>query len=219
MGGQIISITFFEYQGFKQKWQALANMALLPKKIAKVPGLRFFKLMGSGKNGFSLQPNWGTYALLGVWEDKIAANTYFESPLFAMQENQCAAYKTHFMRAYQSRGLWDAQQPFDLNGEHKTNQPIAVITRATIKFRHFYNFWKHVPRIRRAVFQKDGRIFSIGVGERPFFMQVTFSIWETSQHMEAFAHQGKFHGDAIEEVRKRGMFKEELYARFEIVEI
>jgi len=202
MKGQIISITFFEYQGFKQKWQALANMGLLPRKIAKVPGLSFFKLMGSGKNGFSLQPNWGTYA---------------ESPLFAMQEDQCTNHKTHFMRAYQSRGLWDAQQPFALNGVHKEDQPIAVITRATIKFRHFFNFWKHVPNIRRVVFQRDGRRFSIGVGERPFFMQVTFSIWETSQQMEAFAHKGKFHGDAIAEVRRRGMFKEELYARFELV--
>ena len=218
MSEQIVSITIFQYEGFRQKWQALSNMGLLPRKIDQVPGLSFYKLMGSGKKGFSLRPNWGTYALLMVWKNSAAADTYFDSSLFAMQEKQCTSFKTRYLRAYQSKGLWDAQAPFALNGIHKADQPIAVITRATLKLRPLYNFWKHVPSIRRSVMKKDGRLFSIGVGERPFFQQVTFSIWESTQHMEAFAHSGQFHTEAIAEVRKKGMFKEELYARFEVVE-
>ena len=32
----------------------------------------FFKLMGTGGgNGFSLKPDFGTYAFLGVWESKL----------------------------------------------------------------------------------------------------------------------------------------------------
>lgn len=218
MEGQIVSITFFEYQGFSQKWTAFTNMGLLPRKIAKVSGLQFFKLMGSGKRGFSLQPNWGTYSLLGVWDSLEAAKTYFASPLFAMQKEQCASHKTHYMRAYQAKGEWDSQQPFSLNGSLQTQKPIAVITRATLKLRFLYHFWKHVPGVRRTVFKREGRIFSIGVGERPFIQQVTFSIWESAEQMEAFAYHSGTHAKAIAEVRNRGMFKEELYARFEIVD-
>lgn len=218
MGGQIVSITFFEYQGFSQKWQALTNMGLLPRKIAKVPGIQFFKLMGSGKRGFSLQPNWGTYSLLAVWDSKNAATDYFDSSLFATQKDQCSLYKTHYLRAYQAKGEWDSQQPFELNGTFTASKPIAVITRATLKMRYLYHFWKHVPGVRRTVFKKDGRIFSIGVGERPFIQQVTFSMWESAEQMEAFAYSSATHSAAIAEVRNRGMFKEELYARFEIVD-
>lgn len=218
MDKQIVSITFFEYQGFRQKWQGFANMGLLPKKIAKVSGLQFYKLMGSGKRGFSLKPNWGVYSLLAVWDDKEAAAAYFDSPLFAMQQEQCTKHTTHYLRAYQAKGEWDSRQPFELNGSLKTERPIAVITRATLKLRYLYHFWKHVPGIRGTVFKREGRIFSIGVGERPFIQQVTFSIWESAQQMEAFAYGSSTHSKAIAEVRERGMFKEELYARFEVLD-
>ena len=214
----IVTITFFKYGSLRQKWVAFTNMGLLPSKIARVPGLSFFKLMGSGRRGFSLRPNWGTYALLSVWDNIASAKDYFSSSLFEAQKTQCQSHNTYYMRAFQARGLWDDVSPFEINGQSNTDKPIAVITRATLKTRHLYNFWKHVPIIRNAVFNHEGRIFSIGVGERPFVMQATFSIWESSQKMEAFAHHGKQHKKAIDEVRAKGMFKEELYARFEMID-
>jgi len=166
---QVVTITFFQYQGISQKWTALTNMGLLPRSIAKVPGLSFFKLMGSGKDGFSIRPNWGTYSLLGVWENMQAAEDYFSSPLFTHQKDQCHNHHTHYLRAYQAHGLWDGKQPFELNGQHHDDQPIAVLTRATIKTKHLINFWKDVPQVSQSVMQKEGRRFSIGIGERPLY--------------------------------------------------
>ena len=124
---QIVTISFFEYRSLRQKWGALTNMGLLPRQIAKVPGLTFFKLMGSGKEGFSIRPNWGTYSLLCVWENREKAADYFSSSLFQSQDQQASSHRTHYLRAYQAHGLWDGKQPFELNGLHQDDQPIACL--------------------------------------------------------------------------------------------
>lgn len=218
MDGQIVSITFFEYQGFRQKWAALTNMGMLPRKIAKVHGLHFFKLMGSGKDGFSIQPNWGTYSLLAIWENKAAAATYFDSPLFTSQREQCTRHSTHYLRAYQAHGLWDGKQPFELNGQSVPDMPIAVITRATIKTKYLRKFWKDVPQVSQSIMQKEGRLFSIGIGELPLIMQATFSIWRTAEQMKEFAYKSKYHSEVVAKTRKLGWYKEEMFVRFELVD-
>ncbi len=215
---QIVTITFFQYQGISQKWTALTNMGLLPRSIAKVPGLSFFKLMGSGKDGFSIRPNWGTYSLLGVWEDKIAAEAYFASDLFKKQISQCTSHKTHHLKAFQAHGLWDGKQPFDLNGKHQDDKPIAVITRATIKAKHLINFWKDVPQVSQSIMQKEGRRFSIGIGERPLVLQATFSIWDSAQQMMDFAYKSKYHKEVVAKTRRLGWYKEEMFVRFEVLD-
>ena len=71
----LTTITFFKFH--KNKFWAFSQMALLPRKIKKIEGLRFFKLMGTGGgNGFSLKPDFSTYAFLGVWESEIAAENF-----------------------------------------------------------------------------------------------------------------------------------------------
>jgi len=41
------------------------------KLINKTKGLLFYKFLGTGgKNGFSLWPDWSTYALLTTWENE-----------------------------------------------------------------------------------------------------------------------------------------------------
>lgn len=214
---QVVTITFFEYCGFRQKWTALTNMGLLPRRIAQIPGLSFFKLMGSGKEGFSIRPNWGTYSLLSIWDDKQAADTYFASPFFARQAAQCTNYKTHFLRAYQAHGHWDGKQPFALNGHHDPEKPIAVITRATIKTKHLVNFWKDVPQVSQSIMQKEGRRFSIGIGELPLVMQATFSIWDSAEQMKDFAYKSKYHREVVAKTRRLGWYKEEMFVRFELV--
>ncbi len=214
---QIVTITFFKYQGLGQKWTALTNMGLLPRRIASTPGLTFFKLMGSGKDGFSIRPNWGTYCLLAIWEDRSAAEAYFNSALFAQQKAQSSSNKTHYLRAFQAHGLWDGQQPFDLIGESAPDSPIAVITRATIKTKHLFNFWKDVPQVSQSIMQREGRRFSIGIGELPLIMQATFSIWDSAEQMKAFAYQSKYHKEVVAKTRKLGWYKEEMFVRFEVL--
>ena len=65
----LTTITFFKFR--KNKPWAFAQMGFVPPKLKQKKGLRFFKLMGTGGgNGFSLWPDFTTYALLGVWDSQ-----------------------------------------------------------------------------------------------------------------------------------------------------
>ena len=73
----LTTITFFKFK--KNKPWAFTQMGLLHRKIQKTNGLFFLKLLGTGGgNGFSLRPDFSTYAILGVWESENAAYDFFE---------------------------------------------------------------------------------------------------------------------------------------------
>jgi spheroidene monooxygenase len=59
--------------------------------------------------------------------------------------------------------------------------------------------------------------FKIGIGEVPFFHQVTFSIWPDTASMADFARKDGPHAQAIRAVREGNWFREELYARFRVL--
>ena len=65
----LTSITFFSFT--KNKFWAFKQMGLAPFLLDNVKGLLFFKFLGTGGGkGFSLWPDFSTYAFMGVWEHK-----------------------------------------------------------------------------------------------------------------------------------------------------
>ena len=74
-----------------------------------------------------------------------------------------------------------------------------------------------MPDISRAIGADPNVIFKIGVGEVPWLHQVTFSIWPDSAAMAEFARVDGPHARAIRAVRAGGWFREELYARFDVL--
>lgn len=52
---QTVIISFFNYKGFKNKWNAFTRMGIPPLLNKTVEGLTFWKALGSGSgNGFSI---------------------------------------------------------------------------------------------------------------------------------------------------------------------
>lgn len=216
---QVTSISFFKYERISDKFKALKNMGVMPPAFAKVDGLHFSKLMGSGRgNGFSIKPNFGIYAFLGVWNTLTEAQDFLKGSLFGKLKAGSTQNWTCIMKAFQAHGQWDGKEPFDINTSYDGQGRIGVITRATIKTKYLYKFWKDVPAVSKSIENKSGRIFSIGIGELPLILQSTFSIWESKKHMEDFAYKSKYHRDVVQKTRKLGWYSEELFARFVILE-
>jgi spheroidene monooxygenase len=94
----------------------------------------------------------------------------------------------------------------------------VALTRATMRMRTFLRFWRRVPDISAVIGQDPNVIFKIGIGEVPLLHQVTFSIWPDAASMANFARGDGPHGRAIRAVRDEGWFREELYARFAIID-
>jgi len=211
---QITTITVFRFQGWNIFWM-LSQMQLALSGLKKTSGLRFFKLLGSGgKSGFSIQPNFNTYALLCVWESEKDAERYFnESEHFATFKSHAAEFWTVYMMNVKAHGIWSGMKPFEDFQAYKGGL-MAVITRATIKTKYLRRFWSYVPKVSDNLDDHDGLLFSIGVGEYPLFMQATFSIWEDRSFMQQYAYKSKLHSEVVKKTRELGWYKEELFANF-----
>jgi hypothetical protein len=78
-------------------------------------------------------------------------------------------------------------------------------------------FWRDVPAVTNRLRSAFRPMYSVGVGEWPLRFQATFSIWQNAVEMEKFAYKDKAHLDMVSKTRAVGWYKEELFARFHIV--
>lgn len=211
---QTCTFTLFRFEGRERLWIFAQMQRSLPD-FARVSGLKFFKLMGSGgKNGFSRMINPNVYVLHGVWDSEADAQNYFQiSDHFKEFKNRASEIYTIFMRTTKAHGTWSGSNPYDINFPAESGK-IAVITRAKIKLRYLPKFWKYVPILSRKLEDQHGSIFSIGIGEYPWFMQATFSIWDDIDSMKAYAYQSKLHTEVIRKTRELGWYSEDLFANF-----
>ncbi len=213
---QIVTLTFFRFVGFKNRWWAFQQMGFSKKRLRHLPGMSFGKMLGSGGgNGFDKMPNFGVYGLLGVWEDSDAAQHFFETPSFFGELGEKASeHWTIFLHTYAAHGKWEDVAPFQMNTTYREGDPVAVLTRATIRTRHLRAFWKATPAVSHSLEAFLGKIFAIGIGELPLVQQVTFSLWENSQAMKMYAYESHLHPKVIQQTHQQGWFKEALFARF-----
>nr|WP_299074341.1 DUF3291 domain-containing protein [uncultured Allomuricauda sp.] len=214
---QVTTITLFKYTSLRDKLWAFGMMQFAHATLKKVRGLQFYKLWGSGKEGFNPLPDWSTYALLQVWEsDKMANHFFEESPLMRKYAKHSKEYWSIYLKNSISRGKWSGVNPFQMSEEiDDTNPFIIAITRATIKTRLLYRFWKYVPISQKHLYENKGLIYTKGFGEVPIKQMATFSVWKDQKSLDEFAYQSKPHAKAIGHTRKLKWYKEELFSRFQ----
>ena len=212
----IVTISFFSYQGWLDQWWAFKQMGIAPFRLGGVKGMQTFKMLGSGgENGFSIRPNFAVYALLVTWEEEAVARSFFkEHPVFVAFQKRAEETWTVFLHATMSHGQWSGEEPFTVTKSFDEDELVGVITRARIKTSHLVPFWKAVPTVSESIENREGLLFSMGIGEWPIIQQATFSLWQNSKLMKAYAYRSKFHKEVIMKTRKLGWYKEELFARF-----
>ncbi|RYU83379.1 spheroidene monooxygenase [Hymenobacter persicinus] len=193
-------------------------MGTAPRQLARVPGLRFFKMLGSGYD-FGLRPNFQRYALLAVWETPAAAEAFFAAhPLWHAYQAHCRETWTLHLAPLKAHGRWDGQNPFDyLTEPAPADGPVAVLTRASIKLWKAPQFWRAVPATSTAFAQAEGVRAAIGLGEIPIVRQATFSVWKSAASMQQYAYRGAAHKGVIQRTRQEQWYSEELFARFRVL--
>ena len=216
----LTTLTVFTLRPGHRRW-ALAQMGTAPRALKQVPGLRYFKLLGSGaRNGFGLWPNLDRYGLLAVWADAAAADAFFaQHPQWAAYQQRSAEQWTTHLAPSKAQGLWDGQQPFDIAPAADTpaQAPVAVLTRASIRWRKTPRFWQFVEPTSAALAQVAGVRAAIGLGELPVVRQATFSVWESAQAMQDYAYRDARHREVIQLTRRENWYAEELFARFRVL--
>ncbi|WP_426059284.1 spheroidene monooxygenase [Hymenobacter sp. B1770] len=214
------SLIVFTLKPGNRRW-GLAQMGTSPPTLQRVPGLRFFKLMGSGaNNGFGVWPNLERYGFMGVWEDAEAATAFFDlHPLWAIYQRRSAEMWSVQLAPLKAHGLWDGKTPFDYSPTQMPvdNGPVAVLTRASIRLRKTPRFWQFVEPTSAALAEAVGVRAAIGLGELPLVRQATFSVWESAQAMQTYAYHDVRHREVIKLTRSEKWYGEELFARFQVV--
>lgn len=215
----IVSLTIVRYR------KAFVPLALLAMAVHRLPmwmqnGCSFWKLLGSGRNGtFDLQPDWQQWGLLAVWDNRDAYDKFAEKSFVSKWWKTLGAESwTVLCQPVQSHGKWDGKEPFGKPEDRINDGPMAVLTRATIKISRMKSFWSNVDEVANLMVGAPGYITSFGVGEAPVYRQATFSVWESMEHMKAFAYGSKQHAEVIKKTRSEGWYSEELFARFRILE-
>ena len=188
--------------------------------LNKTAGLSFFKLLGTGSGkGFSLYPDFSTYAILCAWEKESFATAFIEKSNHSKLISEKAFFREDFfLKTIKSHGLWDGINPFhvskvDINEKNK----IGIITRATLNKSRLFEFWKSVPQASQAMQNAKGVEWFKGIGEWPFIQQATFSVWDNLDSVKEFAYGKGAHSKIVTKTRKRNWYKEDLFARFEVL--
>jgi len=219
-GHRIATFSCYRFAGARSMAWAFAQMQFAKAPLRRVPGIGFAKLFGSGTGeSFHPVPNPQVYAIMATWPSLEQAKAQLaECAVFARYRDRAAESLTVYLGAEQASGLWDGVEPFAARKSEAKARPIGVLTRATIRTRRVFEFWRSVPNISESIASSDGVLFKLGVGEIPWLHQVTFSIWRDPKAISAFAYQSGPHREAIKHARARGWFKEELFARFSILD-
>ena len=213
---QTTLISFFQYAGIKNKWHAFTRMGRSPILQKKINGLTFFKPLGTGSgNGFSVKPDFSTFGFLAVFKSEELAKEFLGTDVVKEYTQTTVSYSHVLMRTVKSHGEWSKLKPFESSVEYDKTKPLAVITRATIKPKLAYQFWKNVPAVSKSMDKYDELIFSKGIGEFPLLMQATFSLWSSAEAMMNYAYKNPKHAEMVKKTRELNWYSEELFARFQ----
>lgn len=182
-----------------------------------VPGLRFFKILGSGhEGGFGLRPSADRLGLFTVFADAASAEAFIAAgPVlqsWRSHARECAWLK---LAPYASRGAW-AGRALSTSSEPPKQGPIAVLTRASIRPTCAAAFWRRATAAEQALHAAAGCLLATGLGEAPLLRQATFSVWQDIESLQAYAQQGA-HLDAVRAAYGCGYFSESMFTRFTLL--
>lgn len=216
---QCVLVSFFHFRERGRGW-AFRQMGLMHRWMKAYPKMGFYRLLGTGGgSGYSFRPNFRLYAILTVWDDPSQAADFLQSDIVAKYTARSAEQLHLLLRSLSARGQWLGMVPFRAQEPLEGPQWMAVITRARLKWWFMLPFWRRVSGVSKSQEAFPGQLFSQGIGALPWIEQATFSIWASEQEMMNFAHlQNEIHQDAIRVTRRLKGFREEIYARFQLLD-
>ncbi len=187
-------------------------------RLARVPGLVFWRLLGTGRGsdtGPGVDPR--RTALFAVWDDDAALDAFLATSAigrrWSTDPRRGVARPAPVRSADTAPGgastHWTGSCPAPRRGRS------PIVTRADVR----PSVWRTFGRAGRVVddelHRADGLIDVVGIGEAPVGRLATFSLWESIEAARRFAYSMPDHVEVVRRTRAEHWYSEELFARFE----
>lgn len=198
------------------------HMAAQRGVLARVPGLRFARLLGTGRGiGFSAVPDFATWALFTAWDDAAAWERFeAESPVMRQYRARGEEVYSIVMAPLSAHGRWGGVEPFlipDPPERPDPAAPVVVLTRAAIRPSRALRFWSRVAPVDATLRGHPDLLLSFGIGEAPYIRQATLSVWRSGAAMTGWAYGSAAHAETVRRTRAENWYSEELFARLRLL--
>lgn len=217
--GRVASMHLFSVHGLGIVG-AVGRMGIDRVHLRRTRGLVFWKLLGTGDGRtFTVRDadpsTWGVFC---VWDSDEARRAFIRSsPTMRGWGRIADETWSAQLTPLRWKGTWSGRTPFDGNERGVDDGgPVAALTRARIKVGQWRTFWAAVPPVAVTAAHAPGRRFAIGIGEAPVGLQATFSVWDNSAALDAFAYGTDTHRHVIRRTNTSGWYAEEMFTRFAI---
>lgn len=203
----------------ERPWRSTLAMARLGTdrfRLPRVPGLVFWRLLGTGRGdetGPSVDPR--RTALFAVWDDEAALDAFLASSSIARRWTRAEEAWHVRLSGLGGHGTWRGVDPLDGLRPGVGGGPVAIVTRAHVRRRSWRAFRTVGGPVSDELRSADGLLAVVGMGEAPVGRLGTFSLWRSLDDAHRFATQMPHHRDVVQRTRAEDWYAEELFARFE----
>lgn len=195
----------------------VARLAADRARLARVKGLRFSRLLGTGA-GDDTAPSADLRrsALFAVWSDEADLDAFVDHHPIARRWRRAAEQWHVRLLAAGGHGAWGGVPVLDLidTANAAGGDPVAVVTRARLHRGAVVPFARVGRGVAGEVHRADGLLGVVGIGEVPFGRLGTFSVWRSGADADRFVRDMPVHRDVVRRARTEGWYGEELFARF-----
>ncbi len=195
---------------------AMARLGLDRPRLARVDGLAFWRLLGTGSGsdtGPGADPR--RTALFAVWESEADLDRFVASHPIAQRWNRVEEQWSVRLRRLGGHGTWRGVNPLDGVEEGDRSRRVAIITRADVRRKSWRAFGAARKDVDVELHMADGLIDVVGIGEAPIGRLATFSLWESMEAARKYAYEMPRHQQVIDQTRDGDWYAEEMFARFE----